>query len=132
MTGDQVASKNSGTPVVVMKNLTKQYGSFTALDDLNLTLNSGQILGLIAPEDVRRIAKDRWANTTVSEVMRPLRSLHPLEPSVPAMEAVTVMGREHLDQVPVVANDGHLEGVVTRSYLSRILQLRSQFQSGTP
>ena len=32
-----------------IKNLTKQYGSFTALNDLNLTLNAGQILGLIGP-----------------------------------------------------------------------------------
>ena len=28
---------------------TKKYGSFTALDDLTLTLNAGQILGLIGP-----------------------------------------------------------------------------------
>lgn len=38
-----------GKPVLVIENLTKQYGSFTALNDLNLTLNAGQILGLIGP-----------------------------------------------------------------------------------
>lgn len=37
------------TPVLVLKNLTKQYGAFTALSDLTLTLNAGQILGLIGP-----------------------------------------------------------------------------------
>lgn len=37
------------TPVLVMEHLTKRYGSFTALDDLTLTLNAGQILGLIGP-----------------------------------------------------------------------------------
>jgi ABC-2 type transport system ATP-binding protein len=36
-------------PVLVLKNLTKRYGSFTALDDLSLTLDAGQILGLIGP-----------------------------------------------------------------------------------
>lgn len=36
-------------PVVVLEHLTKKYGAFTALDDLTLTLNSGQILGLIGP-----------------------------------------------------------------------------------
>ena len=36
-------------PVLVIEHLTKQYGSFTALNDLNLTLNSGEILGLIGP-----------------------------------------------------------------------------------
>jgi len=36
-------------PVVVIRNLTKKYGDYTALDDLNLTLSAGQILGLIGP-----------------------------------------------------------------------------------
>ena len=36
-------------PVVVIENLTKKYGSFTALNDLTLTLGAGQILGLIGP-----------------------------------------------------------------------------------
>ncbi|MCA9077392.1 MAG: ABC transporter ATP-binding protein [Planctomycetaceae bacterium] len=37
------------TPVLDIRNLTKRYGSFTALNDLTLSLNAGQILGLIGP-----------------------------------------------------------------------------------
>ena len=33
--------------VVEIKNLTKRYGEFVALDDLSLSLNRGQILGFI-------------------------------------------------------------------------------------
>jgi ABC-2 type transport system ATP-binding protein len=36
-------------PVVEIKNLTKMYGSFTALDNLTLSLHAGQIFGLIGP-----------------------------------------------------------------------------------
>jgi ABC-2 type transport system ATP-binding protein len=36
-------------PVVVIEQLTKRYGTFTALDDLSLTIQSGQILGMIGP-----------------------------------------------------------------------------------
>ena len=39
----------SDQPVVALEHLTKKYGSFTALDDLTLTLKAGQILGLIGP-----------------------------------------------------------------------------------
>ena len=39
----------SDKPVVVMERLSKNYGTFTALDDLTLTLYAGQILGLIGP-----------------------------------------------------------------------------------
>ena len=37
------------TPVLRLEHLTKRYGSFTALDDLTLSLRAGQILGLIGP-----------------------------------------------------------------------------------
>jgi ABC-2 type transport system ATP-binding protein len=40
---------SSDKPVVVIEHLTKRYGSFTALDDLSLSLSAGQILGLIGP-----------------------------------------------------------------------------------
>ncbi len=36
-------------PVLDIKNLTKRYGAFTALDDLSLSLDRGQILGFIGP-----------------------------------------------------------------------------------
>jgi ABC-2 type transport system ATP-binding protein len=36
-------------PVVQIENLTKRYGTFTALEDLTLSLSAGQILGLIGP-----------------------------------------------------------------------------------
>ena len=36
-------------PVVETRNLTKQYGSFVALDDLSISLQQGQILGFIGP-----------------------------------------------------------------------------------
>jgi ABC-2 type transport system ATP-binding protein len=39
----------SAEPVVVIEELTKVYGEFTALDRLSLTLHRGQILGFIGP-----------------------------------------------------------------------------------
>src|SRR6516164_885206 len=39
----------SDRPVVVLEHLTKKYGTFTALDDLSLTLSAGQVFGLIGP-----------------------------------------------------------------------------------
>ena len=35
--------------VVVVRNLTKTFGEFTAVDDLSLTVCRGQILGFIGP-----------------------------------------------------------------------------------
>ncbi len=38
-----------GDDVVVVKNLTKRYGEFIAVDDLSLVVGKGQILGFIGP-----------------------------------------------------------------------------------
>lgn len=37
------------SPVVDIRNLTKRYGEFTALDDLTLQIPAGHVLGLIGP-----------------------------------------------------------------------------------
>jgi ABC-2 type transport system ATP-binding protein len=39
----------SESPVVDIRNLTKRYGEFTALDDLTLQIPAGHVLGLIGP-----------------------------------------------------------------------------------
>ncbi|MGQ0635122.1 MAG: ABC transporter ATP-binding protein [Planctomycetaceae bacterium] len=36
-------------PAIVIEQLTKRYGNFTALEDFNLTIPTGEILGLIGP-----------------------------------------------------------------------------------
>ena len=36
-------------PVLDIRNLTKRFGEFTALDNLSLSLRRGQILGFIGP-----------------------------------------------------------------------------------
>lgn len=40
---------NNEQPGVEIRNLTKRFGDFVALDDLSLTLNKGEILGFIGP-----------------------------------------------------------------------------------
>src|SRR5690242_14957806 len=44
-----MARNRNEAPAVVIDHLTKKYGDFTALDDLSLQLERGQILGLIGP-----------------------------------------------------------------------------------
>ena len=37
------------TPAVRLRNATKRYGSFTALDDLSLDIRRGEVFGLLGP-----------------------------------------------------------------------------------
>ena len=54
-------------PVVVIEGLTKRYGEFTALDDLSISLNRGQILGFIGPNGAGK-------TTTIKILVGQLRS----------------------------------------------------------
>ena len=35
--------------MIEIKNLTKKFGDFTAVDDLSLTINTGEFFGLLGP-----------------------------------------------------------------------------------
>jgi CBS domain-containing protein len=88
----------------------------------------GRVVGLITPEDVKHVERERWDRTRVSEAMRPLQSLHPVRPDASAGDALEQMGREHVNQLPVVF-DGRLEGVVTRSYLVHLWHVRRELMA---
>jgi predicted transcriptional regulator len=87
-----------------------------------------RVVGLITPEDVKHVERERWDRTRVSEAMRPLQTLHPVGPDASAGDALELMGRENVNQLPVVA-DGRLEGVVTRSYLVHLWQVRRELMA---
>jgi Zn-dependent protease/predicted transcriptional regulator len=87
-----------------------------------------RIVGLITPEDVKHVDRERWDRTRVSDAMRPLQALHPVQPDASAGDALELMGREHVNQLPVVS-EGRLQGVVTRSYLVHLWQVRRELMA---
>ncbi len=90
-----------------------------------VVVQDGSVLGLITPHELRGIERERWPVTTVQAAMRPLAGLHTVHPDTPVAEALESMGREDLNQLPVVS-DHHLEGVITRGHVLRFLQARSE------
>jgi CBS domain-containing protein len=89
--------------------------------------DQGRLVGLITPRDVSKIPRDRWDKITVREAMRPLQELHIITPDTPVLDALKLMARNDVNQLPVVAN-GTLQGMVSRSQLVRLLQVRSVLQ----
>ena len=89
--------------------------------------DQGRLVGIITPRDVSNISRDRWDGTTVREAMRPLQELHVIAPDTPVLDALKLMARNDVNQLPVVAN-GTLQGMVSRSQLVQLLQVRSVLQ----
>ena len=57
--------------------------------------------------------------------MRPLDQVHTVSPTTPIMEALETMGRDDVNQLPVMS-DHHLDGIVTRANVLQFLQTRAE------
>jgi len=57
--------------------------------------------------------------------MRSLESLSTVGPERPVTEALELMGREDVNQVPVVQR-GTLAGIISRGHITRLLQTRAE------
>jgi CBS domain-containing protein len=76
-------------------------------------------------QEVKQVERTRWPYTTVDSAMRPLDQLRTVAPDTPVLEALEVMGRDDLNQLPVVS-DRRLEGLISRGHVLRLLQTRAE------
>ncbi len=90
-----------------------------------VVVDDGYLAGMLTPQDVRTVDRGRWAETPVRQIMRPLHRLRAVDPQTPLAEALEIMGREDVNQLPVVQN-GQLEGVLSRGNIVHVLQTRSE------
>lgn len=88
-------------------------------------VSGGSLLGSVGLEDVRRVPRDAWEATAVSQIMTPAGSLETVTMDEPAAEALRKLGAREMDQVPVVERDGSLLGLVRRQDILRWLSLHT-------
>ncbi len=85
----------------------------------------GRVAGLITSHEVKEIEPRKRAFTTVDDAMRPLDQLRKIASDALVIEALELMGREDVNQLPVVS-DGQLEGIISRAHILRLLQTRAE------
>lgn len=90
-----------------------------------IVVGKGRVAGLLTPHEIKQVERGRWPFTTVESVMRPLEKLRTVGPESPVIEALEVMGRENVNQLPVVS-DGRLEGIISRGHVLQVLQKRAE------
>jgi Zn-dependent protease/predicted transcriptional regulator len=86
---------------------------------------NGQVAGLITAHEIKELDRPRWPYVTLSDIMRPLEQLHTVGPATPVMEALETMGRDDVNQLPVVSGN-HLDGIITRANVLQFLQTRAE------
>jgi Zn-dependent protease len=83
------------------------------------------LVGLVSFQDVRRIPQALWPSTTISEIMTPRDRLVTLPPSASAVNALELLGRHDINQIPVI-EEGHVVGLVQRGDLLTWLALHEE------
>ena len=86
---------------------------------------NGEIIGLVTPHEIKHLERSRWPYMTLYDVMRPLDQVHTVTPSTPVMEALETMGRDDVNQLPVVTGN-HLDGIVTRANVANSMFLKTR------
>lgn len=92
-----------------------------------LVQNGQGIEGIITAYDLRKTDRARWPYTTVEQAMQRLDQLHAVAPDTPVNEAIEIMHREEVNELPVV-RDGRIEGFITLGAVLRLLQTRAAFE----
>lgn len=90
-----------------------------------LVMQDGRLVGLITPNEIRGIDPQNWPLKRVRDVMRPAEQIHFVSPETPASEAIEIMGRENIHQLPVMSQ-GKVVGIVTRAHILQVLRSRSE------
>ena len=89
-----------------------------------VTLN-GQPEGIITPNEISTVQRNRWPYTTVADVMRPLDATRTVNPNTPVTEALEVMAQQDLNQLPVISDKG-LAGLISRAHILQLIETRAQ------
>jgi CBS domain-containing protein len=90
-----------------------------------VVVQNDQVSGLITTHEVKTVARDDWPQTSVQSVMRPLARLRVVAPDTSAIQALELLSREDLNQLPVISG-GHLEGIFSRGRVLRFLRTQSE------
>jgi Zn-dependent protease/predicted transcriptional regulator len=92
-----------------------------------LVMEQDQLRGLVTLNEVKAIPQPRWPYTTIGDVMIPLEHLRTVNPDTPVNEALEIIGRENIHQLPVVSN-GRVEGMISRDQIVNHLLTRAELK----
>lgn len=88
-------------------------------------LSEQRLVGLVTLHQIKALVRDRWAQTSVAEVMIPAEALLTSGPEEAVSRALERMVSEDVNQLPVLAADQFV-GMVTRESILNYLRTRSE------
>jgi Zn-dependent protease len=92
-----------------------------------LVMNDGRLAGLVTPHEVKAVDRANWPVTRIADIMKRVDRVHSVTPEMPLTEALEIMGREDVNQLPVL-KDEWFQGIISRGNIVRVLQAHQELQ----
>jgi Zn-dependent protease len=86
-----------------------------------LVVEGGLVQGIVCLHDVKKIPKERWPITTISEIMIPKDQLEKVSPGDDASIALGKLSAKNIHQIPVV-KENRVMGILRRNDILNYLQ----------
>jgi CBS domain-containing protein len=90
-----------------------------------VVVDNQHMAGMLTPHEIKEVAPERWNQLQVGDVMLPNAQIHAVTPDTPLYEALEIMGREDVNQLPVVS-EGQLQGILSRGHVLQVLRSREE------
>ena len=84
-----------------------------------------RVVGLLTPQELRAVPRDRWQSTSAGEAMKPVERLHQVEADAPVTQALDAIAEEDVNQLPVL-DHGRIRGVISRDQILRLIAVRTE------
>ena len=105
---------------LVDKYILQEGLRFVAIDE------GGNPRGLVTLAAIRKVPRSAWPTTAASQVMTPLQKLDTTRPNAMLWPALEKMGRDGMDQLPVVDGNG-IVGILSREDILHYLRVLRAF-----
>ncbi len=93
--------------------------------------SGGQMVGLVAINNVREVPREEWRTTRIADVVVPLAKLRTVTPDTPLWDALQHMTTDGVNQLPVLDSYGNLVGMLSRDNLITFLRNLAELRGKT-
>jgi Zn-dependent protease/CBS domain-containing protein len=88
-------------------------------------VEAGLVRGLLTLHNIKGVSQDRWATTTVDQVMTPLDKLKSVGPDEELWTAMQSLTTDGVNQLPVM-DDGQLLGMLARDNIVSFMRIKGE------